>query len=656
MLVWLCLENEVCMNKSKKYLLSCICCFFTVLPFAALDAYGENSFSVDAQKGEWNIASGGERMEGLAIRVNGINVLKSARPDGARYVSRSDALECISEFTKEHGTWVQVKLSVCNVTTNTVNIDSVDFFSCGTSNLLKGVAEKDLRIHRESNFQHDPRLGIYPEADSYYVSALLATGARERAWVFGYKPPQLWTSKFELSRSAGNVGRFRAFVEFNGKPFPLEPGEKIELDPLLLSAEFSLVNGLQSFGSFYRVRTPVNKTSQWSGFNTWECFLGGINISKTRGLVDFFENSPAVKGRINALCLDDGWQITRGNWYPDAKKYPGGLEEFVSLCCKAGIVPGLWLAPVWGDEATVKKLGLITTGKHDSLPVLYLDPTDPALRGYVYGRLRELRKQGVRYFKTDFMDTGYLKDRGYANSKMPPERVLRDFCEGMREAMGPDSFWLGCGAVIAPMAGLVDGCRIFTDVSCKWSTVNWIIQVTGHRFWMHGNLWINDSDFLIVKGTTQYKPEIAGEPRGFRSDTPEPGLTYEQAKTWATVLLVSGGLVTWSDNPAVVNDRGMELVRKVLEHGGGQGGVPLDLGVSSSPTKWVRREADRVYIALVNVSDEKKEIVINSSEVPELVKAGNAVEVFSGADTKLQNGEIRVLLEPNASHCYIVRR
>lgn len=178
------------------------------------------------------------------------------------------------------------------------------------------------------------------------------------------------------------------------------------------------------------------------------------------------------------------------------------------------------------------------------------------------------------------------------------------------------------------------------------------------KFWYHGNLWLNDPDFLIVMGDKQLKPEAKGRKNYQLGEKGKPrayeGYTPEKAKTWATMIVISGGVVIWSDNPPDINGSGLKIVETALEHGGGNSGVPLDLETEQYPRKWVRREGDRVYVAAINVEAGPITVTIGSNEVPELKNAKSASDIFSGERHAVQNENIELAVPPFSSHCVLL--
>ncbi len=100
--------------------------------------------------------------------------------------------------------------------------------------------------------------------------------------------------------------------------------------------------------------------------------------------------------------------------------------------------------------------------------------------------------------------------------------------ELIREAAGPDTYLLGCGAPLGPSLGIVDGMRIGTDTAPDWEpkymgiellfpndpdipSAKNALQNTISRSAMHNRWWHNDPDCLLLRPGSnltwqRYKP------------------------------------------------------------------------------------------------------------------------------------------------------
>lgn len=271
---------------------------------------------------------------------------------------------------------------------------------------------------------------------------------------------------------------------------------------------------------------------------------------------------------FDVFQLDDGWQITHGDWEP-TRKFPSGMAELASRIAATGRTPGLWLAPFM-----VTKLSSIYRKHPDWLlrddhgrpiPVgitwegvpYALDVSHPEVLEWVEKLIRKVRGWGYNYLKLDFLYAGALPGRRYQD--VPRETAYRNALQVIREAAG-DAYILACGAPVLPSIGLCDGIRVGPDVSPFWlntpltvwlnnpndtSTQN-SIRTSLHRLWM--------------KPLVNVDPDVMF----FRS-------RHNALKSDEQQLLLDLGTITdfkaTSDLPQWMNEGEIQSLREFLESG-----------------------------------------------------------------------------------------
>jgi alpha-galactosidase len=209
---------------------------------------------------------------------------------------------------------------------------------------------------------------------------------------------------------------------------------------------------------------------------------------------------------FDVFQIDDGWQITHGDWEP-TKKFPSGMEELAKRITATGRTAGLWMAPFM-----VTRLSSIFREHPDWLlrdeygkpvPVgltwegvpYALDVSHPEVLEWLDKLIRKVRGWGYAYLKLDFLYAGAIPGKRYQDA--PRETAYRKAMQVMREAAG-DAYILACGAPVMPSLGLCDGIRVGPDVSPYWlntpltvwlnnpndtSTQN-AIRTSLHRMWL----------------------------------------------------------------------------------------------------------------------------------------------------------------------------
>jgi alpha-galactosidase len=89
----------------------------------------------------------------------------------------------------------------------------------------------------------------------------------------------------------------------------------------------------------------------------------------------------------------------------------------------------------------------------------------------------------------------------------------------IRQGAGDDAVILGCGAPMLPSIGLVDAMRISPDVMPAWEPdlgdfsqpgMRSALAAGRGRAWMHGRLWVNDPDCVLVRPEVERVETLRG--------------------------------------------------------------------------------------------------------------------------------------------------
>ncbi|WP_051479058.1 glycoside hydrolase family 36 protein [Arthrobacter sp. H5] len=264
---------------------------------------------------------------------------------------------------------------------------------------------------------------------------------------------------------------------------------------------------------------------------------------------DLLENLEAIE-RLNlpvdVIQLDDGWEAGVGDWTPLQQKF-GSLPGLAQRIQQTGRRAGIWLAPFMagaGSELAQNHPDWLLgeAGFNWGQDLHGLDLTNPALRDYLWTSFRNLREDGFDYFKLDFLYGGALP--GDRHGDLTAVEAYRSGLELIRDAVGPDSFLLGCGAPILPSVGLVNGMRVSPDTFHEDAPdargeLRGAMGTTA-RAWQHGRFWVNDPDCLVARPT------------------------FALREPWAAVVERFGGLRSASDRIAELDEWGLEATRRIL--------------------------------------------------------------------------------------------
>jgi alpha-galactosidase len=273
---------------------------------------------------------------------------------------------------------------------------------------------------------------------------------------------------------------------------------------------------------------------------------------------DLLDNLTAARQRIGpasfgVIQLDDGYQRAAGDWETNAK-FPHGHRWLTERIHDAGFQAGLWLAPFAvgaGSGIPVAHPEWLLQTPHgepivlDERPawggrVYGLDPAQRPVRDY----LRDLARHVVSEWGYDLLKLDHL-DYGAAGApserRLSPAEACRAGLRALREGAGR-AFVLGCDAPLQHAAGLVDGMRIAPDVDTSFARLQPAAGNVALRSHLHGSAWLNDPGCIVVR---------------------EP-LTTEEARTWATVVALSGGMSLAGDRLDRLPADRFEILQRVL--------------------------------------------------------------------------------------------
>ena len=261
---------------------------------------------------------------------------------------------------------------------------------------------------------------------------------------------------------------------------------------------------------------------------------------------------------IDVVQIDDGYQSQIGDWLTLSSRFVS-LQAVLDSIRAAGRRAGIWVAPflVGGRSALARQHPdwlVPGTPAHDGWggqQLRALDTTHPGAEAYLHEVFGTFRQMGVDYFKIDFIYAGAMEG-GRAEPEVSGTEAYRRGLRIIREAIGPDSFLLGCGAPILPSVGLVDGMRIGPDIAhhvqpldgdLSQPSLRGAAQNSRWRSWQHGRFWTNDADCLVV------------------------GTHVEQREDWAAVVERYSGLRASSDRLRTLDAWGLETTRRLLRSG-----------------------------------------------------------------------------------------
>jgi alpha-galactosidase len=325
---------------------------------------------------------------------------------------------------------------------------------------------------------------------------------------------------------------------------------------------------------------------------------------------------------IEYLQMDDGFQTALGDWLePIQESFPSGLEQLAKEIQAAGIRPGLWVAPFLVEECSklyaahpdwmVKDHSGNTvwaiTWRGVSRTAI-LDATIPAACAWLKETFATLSQWGFQYVKLDFLvneaavflEGGVYSDRGATRVE-----AIRRGLQAIREGFG-NQFILGCTNVLGSGVGLVNGCRIGSDIGAFWKeegsqykdtlTMPNVCRNIINRSYMNRRLWLNDPDTHIAR-------------------IDRNTLSENEVRLWTTALWLVGGMLLLGDRFETLTPDRADLSRMLLKSPDAFDMVrPLDFLDAEFPMLWHathRSEPDIHYLGIFNFDNHPKRFSID---------------------------------------------
>ena len=322
-----------------------------------------------------------------------------------------------------------------------------------------------------------------------------------------------------------------------------------------------------------------------TGWCSWYYYYGENTAD------DVLDNVGAIARHdlpLEVILLDDGYQAAIGDWLAvDQVKFPQGMEKVSQTIRQAGHRMGIWTAPFGAasdsqlfrdhpdwflcDESGEPVVGWV----HWGVECYALDCTHPQVLDWLRDTFGQMRTEwGVDFFKIDFIFAAAKPGRRY-DPTATRAQALRRGVEAIRAAIGDNAFLLGCGAPLGPCVGLVDGMRVGPDVDPNWQPL-WrhdlalpasqsALRNSIARAPMHGRLWLNDPDCLLIRQ------------RGTDQD-----LVLNEMRTLAAVVALLGGVTIDSDQLVEIKPGRLKYLRQTLPPTG-MSAKPLDLFQNELP-------------------------------------------------------------------------
>ena len=406
------------------------------------------------------------------------------------------------------------------------------------------------------------------------------------------------------------------------------------------------------------------------GWNSWDYYFRTVTYNDMVENMASILQDPILAQKIKYIVVDDGWCHTWGEWQANYK-FPGGMENLAREIISRGFIPGIWTAPIQVEGLSLPAMRnaeiLIKDefGDPQDSDVgghYMVDPTHPGGREFIREIFTRLHGNGYRLFKVDFVN-GLKNARYFHQEGMGPYDAIRELFRIIRGCVGPESHIIGCSLPEECGSGVADSGRTGIDIHNQWTHVEWVVDSLLHNYWLQGRVWINDPDFLIVRGsdtslekeTNVMNPKrFNPNPQGFAKRWRQgPVFQYDEARTWTNLVILSGGSVFLSDRIAMLNRKALELIYLALEPSG-TAAEPLDPADEARPSFWLQTLPDGNRLGVINWSKEEVTVTFDFTRFG--VPVPDAVSDFWGErDIMIIEGRLHVVLNGHASILMVLR-
>ncbi|GEM_PF-726426 len=415
-----------------------------------------------------------------------------------------------------------------------------------------------------------------------YMYTLYQHESTGHALFLGALPP--WGSSFTIFQTTHQEphghGAWGIEIHYEAQQ-QLLPGKSLLTSPVMM--QYGQVTDdaqplINTYADMMKKRLPRKQKPRATGWNSWDYYLGAIQRK------DMDENTRVAcklfGDRLKYITIDEGYECMWGVWEANWK-FPEGLADYCKFVKSQGYTPGIWTAPLMVNAYTplYRENPDWFISNSDGSPLwmslsygsmAQLDITHPQVREHLRGIYKRLVADGFEYFKCDFTQL-CLNGKKFHDPTVGRADLIRKTFELIRECIGDERYLLSCLAPYESVIGIADAHRTTNDIHNYWSHVRNNVINMFQRLWMQNTIGNTDPDFVIVRSAQtsddkQLNRRGVSKPLsvdGFWLMGPE--MTLEQAKVLALAVHLSGGDMILSDALAKLNEKGIDILRHVLD-------------------------------------------------------------------------------------------
>jgi len=301
--------------------------------------------------------------------------------------------------------------------------------------------------------------------------------------------------------------------------------------------------------------TPIDKTHfslPPSGWCSWYFYYQEINAEEVLKNARWMaENLKEYGARY--IQIDDGWQGTghglgeNRDWFTiDVRFRTPGMKAIADRIKSLGIKAGLWLAPHGESNPEIVRkfknaffLGPDGKSLSSTWEGTYLVKPSSEGKKYLKHLFRTLKSWGYDYFKIDGQPIVINEYKRLLGEK--GVELYRETLRAIREAIGPDTYLLGCWGIPLAGAGIMNGSRTGGDIRLGWEGFLVAVDATMRWYFLHNIVWYADPDVIVVR----------------------PPMSMDTARAWATLQGLTGQALMASDMMYALPEERVKLLKKI---------------------------------------------------------------------------------------------
>ena len=268
------------------------------------------------------------------------------------------------------------------------------------------------------------------------------------------------------------------------------------------------------------------------------------------------------------IQIDDGWQVMPGDWRPN-QRFAATWTGLPQRIADSGALPGIWVAPtlIHADHPLLAEDPSIIQRRADGSPAHHspgwgwcgnetawtwgsggkahhLEPEHPRVIALMRSALAQLRSEGWRYFKLDFV-WNVCTDRRAWDPQLTTFESIREAYRLCREVLGEDTIINACtGVPMRCVIGHADLCRIGDDLGSSWSSAATCLRQMVLRSAPGGRWFQADPDVYYMRSR-------------------DTALTPEESRFITHCIAALGGTFLTSEQPGEWTADEAQLVRSL---------------------------------------------------------------------------------------------